>query len=1016
MNCAEILGVVLAAHTLLSGVLTSLVALVLRPWIRQARPTHQAVVWALMFALAAGAPFALHVVVPSASVPSAVERPPSADALPQVGRASSTAEPTPSSSPSVPDPASATPGAKPSAVPKEPRASLPSAPALPFQLPTGPWAWGVVLVWLGGAGMGLVRVGRGVVRWWGIKQRSSSCERPVVHQALALAGGVRKARVLVSEELGVPVAVGWLRPAVIVPKFLAAQARDADLLFLLLHELAHLRRGDDWAKLVQQVVRAVLFFSPALYVIGREWEKSRELACDAWVVARVKGAAAYAEALVRLGRMAWQAGPVHLARLTLPSSLWQRRVEMLRSWNNIRWKPVWLVGPILAAFAVGLWALPPLWVVGPVPWEGRIAQAAEAWVQVPYPPEQPFTWAALGGHSSYPQRVTFSPDGRLLAVAEQGNFVQLWDTATWKVVRTLLAESPSLAPSVAYPARRGALAFSPDGRWLAAPMSEFHEERALQGSYPQQRDVIAVWDVESGERVATLDSDAISLAFSPDGRHLASMAWPPQEVRIWDVSTWQWVRAVRLEILPPETVVPLPSLGMELHFSPDGRWLVVGALGFEEPLTFIEVGSWQVGRMFPVGVPVHDFALSPDGAYVAVVSPGRVRVFDVETGNVLLDTPAGGGPVAFLSSQVLVALGPEGRLQAWTVPSGEVLWTLPARAVQTLAIHPHKPFLATATGLDYNVTVWDFTRLEPVATLHGVAPGGPVAAAPYGPWIALGAGARVLVWRHPDHRPLFDLRFPGLVGSLDFSPTEDLLAVGLNSASRPEVHLWDLSTGYARVLSGHTAEIQVVRFSPDGTLLASGDAQGAVHVWDVAQGTTLRRVVPSGPRVLDLDFSPDGALLAVTTRAEPVVQLELGVWEVATGRLVGRWPNCGGQVRFLTNDVLVTLAVDTTDGGVATVLWDLHTGQARERLGPYTELALDPQRRFLAVVERTVWPRKWLVWDLASGRVVRELPWTPYPGSAAWGLHGTVLFVTSFEFASPAPWGSLGGFYLGDLR
>ncbi len=124
------------------------------------------------------------------------------------------------------------------------------------------------------------------------------------------------------------------------------------------------------------------------------------------------------------------------------------------------------------------------------------------------------------------------------------------------------------------------------------------------------------------------------------------------------------------------------------------------------------------------------------------------------------------------------------------------------------------------------------------------------------------------------------------VWSVAFSPDARLLATGNTQGG---VSLWDMPSGKLREkLSGHSGLVTVV-FSPDGKSLASGStsnvfgqqADGGVKLWDVQKGTLLHTFVNGGNGVTALTFSPDSKKLAVGT-----INGNGSVWEMARGHLL----------------------------------------------------------------------------------------------------------------------------------
>jgi beta-lactamase regulating signal transducer with metallopeptidase domain len=110
----------------------------------------------------------------------------------------------------------------------------------------------------------------------------------------------RPVKLLLSDCVDSPIAVGFRRPAVIIPRCMIARLSGDDLDHLLLHELAHLARRDDWTNLIARLASGLVLFHPVAVWVLRRADEERELACDDWVVAMTGGAKRYALSLSRL--------------------------------------------------------------------------------------------------------------------------------------------------------------------------------------------------------------------------------------------------------------------------------------------------------------------------------------------------------------------------------------------------------------------------------------------------------------------------------------------------------------------------------------------------------------------------------------------------------------------------------------------------------------------------------------------------------------------------------------------
>lgn len=216
------------------------------------------------------------------------------------------------------------------------------------------WALYIFLAWLSVAAAGLLRVGISFLHLYRIRRSCVPVDAltldPVLLRTLEESGRNRKAVCLcVSERIHVPTAIGFLKPMVVMPSWMMTETSTAELNAILLHELAHLGRRDDWTNLIQKILGALLFFHPAVWWINRRLSLEREMACDDLVLARTTDPHAYAECLVTLaeknflrrGLALAQAAVGRLRHISL-------RVTQILDVNRPKATRVWRPAPVLA--------------------------------------------------------------------------------------------------------------------------------------------------------------------------------------------------------------------------------------------------------------------------------------------------------------------------------------------------------------------------------------------------------------------------------------------------------------------------------------------------------------------------------------------------------------------------------------------------------------------------------------------------------------------------------------------
>jgi beta-lactamase regulating signal transducer with metallopeptidase domain len=187
--------------------------------------------------------------------------------------------------------------------PFTPLDTAPARTSGPLQITAGAGLLAIVAIWSAFSLFRVVQIIRSYRYLRGIKQRSRAVSREqlVNFNCWLLACKIgRTARMLVSSEIVSPMAVGFRRPAVIVPETLLNQFTPEELDHVLLHELAHIARYDDWTNLFARLIGALLPIHPVAVWLIRNIEQERESACDDWVVAMTGEARPYAASLTRL--------------------------------------------------------------------------------------------------------------------------------------------------------------------------------------------------------------------------------------------------------------------------------------------------------------------------------------------------------------------------------------------------------------------------------------------------------------------------------------------------------------------------------------------------------------------------------------------------------------------------------------------------------------------------------------------------------------------------------------------
>jgi WD40 repeat protein/serine/threonine protein kinase len=412
-------------------------------------------------------------------------------------------------------------------------------------------------------------------------------------------------------------------------------------------------------------------------------------------------------------------------------------------------------------------------------------------------------------------RVTFSPDGALLAVASNERTVLLLDATNGQQLAPPLSGFSSQALS--------SLVFSPDGELLACA--------AGGGGGGGLR----VWEVKTRQERPAVEYPGLwigGVAFSPDGKTLA-ISGGAHVILLWDRATWQVAGRLQGHL----------NEAWPVAFSPDGKYLASG--GKDKT---VRIWDAALKTQETTGVSLPDLSnassLSTDGSKLCLLTTNNTfTVWDVRTLRPLAQgslpdaniVHSGRRLVISSDGRKLFTLTPTGQIRVWDVNTREFLAVLEAGAIdpRVLALSPDEKMLAVACR--DRTELWDLHTRSPRTTLPG-APSVPCS-------VAFSADSEIVVigctrgeveaWQISGPRKLWSSQHHTMpVGGLAISPDQRFLAAASND---PQVTLWDLRKGtLIKAFSGALNGYRCVAFSRDGgRLFAANVWPGTLGVWDM---------------------------------------------------------------------------------------------------------------------------------------------------------------------------------------
>ncbi len=579
--------------------------------------------------------------------------------------------------------------------------------------------------------------------------------------------------------------------------------------------------------------------------------------------------------------------------------------------------------------------------------------------------------------------IAFSPSGKVLALSIVDT-VYLWDIQSGKEIKRLGYPMNKMKQLIQQNKQLiiNHLAFSLEGQFLAIGYDDF----------------VQIWNIKSGKPIQQLEkqtSNMTAITFSPKDSKILALGSMEGTVYLWNWSINKIVKQLpghsasvntlafnsngeRLASGGSDALIYLWKLSSDEKQQLKGHLDVVTHVEFDSNDEFLASASWdKTVRLWNIksdkpskpdileghSAAVNTFAFSPDGKTLVSGSlDNSIRLWDVASKKEIKDLS-----IHSNHNVVAVAFSPNGQFFAsaawdkivrlWDVQSAQKNQRFEGQASSVNIVAFGSDGTLISGSDDHGITAWHdsedlssnphFTSgisnfTNEISNLNNEERSiNSFALSPGGQFLAFGTkNGRIHFLERQSGQKIKHL--PALskeeVNVVAFSPDGKILASGSRYPTAPQfqnlspLHLWDVPSGKKlKTLKGHTNHIFALAFSQNGQILASGSDDKTIQLWEIPSGEKIKTLKGHTHFITSVAFNAEGNMLASGSWDKTV-----RLWDVDLGKEIKRLEGHSHYVtavKFSPNGR--TLASSSWDKTIR--LWDSESGLQLHRLKAHTD-------------------------------------------------------------------------------